>query len=83
MLEKYSKVPVFLVLTTYIRDEARIERVKARNSAVLKIADKYQLPVIDLYTVTEKNKELLSKDGVHFTPEGYEIIAKEIISVIS
>ena len=83
LLEKYSKVPMFLVLTTYIRDEARIERVKARNSAVLKIADKYQLPVIDLYTVTEKNKELLSKDGVHFTPEGYEIIAKEIISVIS
>ena len=45
-------------------------------------AEKYHLPVIDLYTVTENNKELLTGDGVHFTVEGYKIIAKEIICAI-
>lgn len=82
LLDEYSKVPLFLLLTTYTRDEKRLERVKLRNQAVLKIAKKYHLSVIDLYTVTEKNKELLSQDGVHFIGDGYEMISKEIISVI-
>lgn len=83
LLEKYPDVPLFLVLTTYIKSETRLKRVKARNQVVLKIAEKYHLSVIDLYMTTEKNKELLSEDGVHFTQEGYEIIAKEIISAIN
>lgn len=82
LLDEHKNVPLYLLLTTYIRDEDRLERVKLRNQAVLKIAEKYHLPVIDLYAVTEKNKELLSEDGIHFTEEGYEMIAKEIISVI-
>ena len=82
LLEKYPHVPLYIVLTTYIRDGARLERVKVRNSAALAVAEKYDLPVIDLYSVTEKNSTLLSDDGIHFKPEGYEVIAKEIISVI-
>ena len=79
LLEKYPNVPLFLLLTTYRRNEEKLKRVKARNEVVLNIAKKYNLHVIDLYTVTEKNKDLLSEDGVHFTIEGYEVIAKEII----
>ena len=82
LLDEYSELPLFLLLTTYIRDKKRLERVKLRNQATLKIAVKYNLPVIDLYTLTEKNKELLSEDGVHFTTEGYEMISEEIISFI-
>ena len=82
LLEEYTNVPLYLLLTTYVRNEERLERVKIRNQAVLKIADKYNLPVIDLYAATEKNKELLLDDGVHFTPEGYEMIAKEILSAV-
>ena len=83
LLEEYPNIPLFLLLTTYIRDKARLQRVKSRNNAVLKIAEKYQLEVIDLYSATEKNKELLSEDGIHFTQEGYEVISKEIISAIN
>lgn len=82
LLEEYTNVPLYLLLTTYVRNEERLERVKIRNQAVLKTADKYNLPVIDLYAATEKNKELLLDDGVHFTPEGYEMIAKEILFAI-
>lgn len=83
LIDNYPDIPLILVLTTYIKNETRLERVKVRNNEVLKIAEKYQLPVIDLFKVTEKNKEHLSEDGIHFTQEGYNIIAKEIVSAIS
>lgn len=83
LLEEYPNIPLVLLLTTYVSNEARLERVKLRNNAVLNIAEKYNLPVVDLYKATEKNKEKLSDDGVHFKQEGYEIISKEIISFIN
>ena len=82
LLEEYPNIPLYILLTTYRHNEEKLNRVKARNKVVLNIAKKHNLQVIDLYTVTEKNKELLSEDGVHFTDEGYEVIAKEIIKNI-
>lgn len=81
-LDEYPGIPLFLLLTTYRCGEEKLNRVKARNKVVSDIAKKYNLRVIDLYTITEKNKDLLSEDGVHFTDEGYEVIAKEIIKNI-
>ena len=83
LLKEYANVPLYLLLTTYIRDEERLERVQTRNRAVSDIAAKYNLPLIDLYQATEKNKELLSEDGVHLKQEGYEMLSKEIISAIN
>ena len=56
--------------------------VSAESSSSAAVPSDASLPVIDLYTLTEKNKELLSEDGVHFTTEGYEMISEEIISFI-
>ena len=81
-LKKEYSAPVYILLTTYVRDENRLERTRKRNSVALKIAEKYNVGVIDLFSATEENKELLADDGVHFTKEGYEAIAKEILSVI-
>jgi len=82
LMKEYPDIPLFLLLTTYRCNEEKLNRVKARNKVVLNIAKKHNLQVIDLYTVTEKNKDLLHEDGVHFTDEGYEVIAKEIIKNI-
>ena len=82
LLEKFPNVPLYIVLTTCVANEARLERVKARNKAALEMADKYNLSVIDLYTVSEQKKDLLRPDGVHFTQEGYDALAGEIISVV-
>lgn len=78
LLEHFKGTPLLLVLTTHIRDEAREQRVILRNQAVLQLAQKYSLPVVDLYTVTKEHRALLAADGVHFTPEGYEIIAQTV-----
>ena len=82
LLDTYPDVPVYILLTTCVRDEVRLERVKVRNRAAREIAEKYGLPVVDLFALTEENKSLLSEDGVHFTSEGYERIAKEILTTL-
>lgn len=79
LMKEFSEAPLFIVLTTYIANEERLLRVKERNKAALQIAEKYRLPVIDLYTLSEKAKDLLSHDGVHFTDEGYKLLAGEIL----
>ena len=78
LLEEYAGTPLFIVLTTYINGE-RIDRVKARNKVAVEIAEKYDLPVIDLYSVAEENANLLTNDGVHFTPDGYKKLSAKII----
>ena len=76
-------IRLFVVLTTYVDDEERVKRVLIRNKEAIKIAEKYGLPVIDLYSVSYDNKKLLSPDGVHFIREGYEKLAEEIIKSLT
>lgn len=77
-LLEYPCVPLILLTTTFIADEARLERVKRRNEIVCKIAKKYNLTVGDLYQVSMQNKSLLTADGVHFSREGYEKLAQAV-----
>lgn len=79
---EFPGVPLALILTTYISDEDQRKRVEKRNAVVCKIAEKYDLPVIDLYAVSAQIPELLSKDGVHFHREGYEVLGKAIAEVL-
>ncbi|MBO5285743.1 MAG: SGNH/GDSL hydrolase family protein [Clostridia bacterium] len=82
LLDTYLDTPLFIVLTTSVTDKERDEIVARRNERALKIAKKYNLPVIDLFTVSKENKNLIT-DGVHFENAGYELFAKKIISVIN
>lgn len=81
LLEEFPNTPLYIVLTTHIIGE-RDSRVKARNLAASKIAEKYSLPVIDLYSVSNDDA-LISDDGVHLTDEGYLKIADEIVKNIT
>ena len=78
LLKEFKGTPIFVILTTSVRDEAREERVKARNAAALALAEKYGLGVIDLYSISAAHHELWS-DGVHFQREGYELFAKCVL----
>ena len=82
LLKQFKGSPIFLLLTTAVTDEERNQRVIARNSAVLEVAKKYDLPVIDLYTIVDKNREFISGDGVHLYEAGYELLAKAIVKEI-
>ena len=82
LLEHFKNKPLFLVLTTNVAREQRKERVIARNKAVTEIAEKYNLPVIDLYSASLEITDLLTKDGVHFTEEGYIALAEKIVTYL-
>ena len=78
----FPKTPLYLVLTTSVRDASTELRVGARNAVVLELAKKYALEVIDLYTVSAEYVELRSADGVHYTEAGYDKFADHILERI-
>jgi hypothetical protein len=79
LVKEYEGTPLFLVLSTPTADQTRDARIVVRNKSVLEIAKKYNLPTIDLYSVIDNNRDLISPDGVHMTSEGYRCLANEII----
>jgi len=52
--------------------------VLERNAIVTELAAKYNLPVDDLYTVSAADNNYHCGDGVHFTSDGYDVLAKQI-----
>ena len=82
LLTEFKNTPLAVVLTTVTANKERNERIIIRNHAAREVADKYGLPIIDLYTPTSEATELLSSDGVHFEPEGDKLLADKIIQSI-
>lgn len=80
LLSEFENTPLVIVLTTITADEKRNKRIQTRNKVAEEIADKYRLPVIDLYTAG--SAELLSDDGVHFKPEGDKVLAEKIVESV-
>ena len=83
LISAFGDVPVLPMLTTFATNEAfPNHRVQARNAIVTRLARERGLQVIDLYSVAEANREHLS-DGVHFGPEGYNALARELIRMVN
>lgn len=80
LLGEFPEAQLSLLLTTHVADEERDLRVQARNHAVLRLAEKYSLNVIDLYSVSLTHADLLSEDGVHWQAEGYRHLANAVLS---
>lgn len=82
MLREFEGKKIFLVLTTSVADAEREKRVLARNKVAVELAQKYNLPVIDLYSVSVENVSLRIDDGVHFSGAGYVKFAEKILNDI-
>lgn len=83
LIKAFPNIPIYIVLTTFvINKDFHNDRVQQRNKIAKEIAAKYRLKVIDLYSVAEENKNLLSADEVHFLDEGYVKLAEEVIKVL-
>ena len=78
ILGQFKGTPVAIVLSTFINRED-VNRVILRNNVMRELAEKYNLSVIDLFSVSENAKTLLQEDKVHFTVEGYMRLAKKIV----
>ena len=75
-----------LALTTPMADPADLtqphptfeQMSRERNEQVLAVAAKYGLAVDDLYTAVCRRPELHIADGIHFTEEGYQLLADTV-----
>ena len=79
ILDEIKGAKLYILLTTAVAKDDDNERVKLRNIVASEIAEKYSIPVIDLYDITSVNINEISSDGVHPTEPLYEKIADEII----
>jgi hypothetical protein len=81
LMEEYPETPLLLLLNTAIADQARDARCIVRNRAICEISKKYNLPVIDLYSISDAHRDLYA-DGVHLKAEGYKLLAEEIVDKV-
>ncbi len=81
LLEEFKGTPLVIVLSTYVANIEDNKRVIKRNEEVLKLAEKYNLPYVDYYSVAEENKDNLT-DGVHFNSEGYKSLAEALVKKV-
>ena len=79
ILSEIKDAKLYILLTTAVIDKDDNDRVKLRNIAAREVAEKYSIPVIDLYDITSTNLNEISSDGIHPTEPLYEKIADEII----
>ena len=84
--ERFAPRKFFIVLTTPTRKSGQTEvfdeintRVTVRNASATDTARELGAEVVDLYSLIENRPELYTQDGVHLVPEGYTILAKEIL----
>jgi len=81
LLEEFKGTPVELVLSTNVAGPDN-ERVIVRNESVRTVAEKYGLPVIDLYSASVQCAELRCDDGVHYSEQGYMKLAEKLLESI-
>lgn len=82
LIKEFEGKKIYLVLTTSVADAEREIRVIARNDAVKKLAEKYNLPIIDLYSTAVEFASLRLDDGVHYSGVGYNKFATKILEEI-
>ena len=81
LLEAAGNAKVMLATSTPVTVPSRAtqyaafnEQVKQRNAEVLRLAQRYGLPVDDLYAAAENRPELRLADGCHYTEDGYRLL---------
>lgn len=90
MIEKIGKDKVILITPPYINQQQHaLDRPQARIEAyvqcVLALGKETGVPVIDLYEAMDHypgRNEFLQADGLHFSQEGYELLAALIAKFI-
>jgi hypothetical protein len=85
---KQTKAKIVWAATTpmgeaYIKKGFRFEEdIVKYNAAAAEIMKEEGIPINDLYNLAKPNADKLLKDGVHFTTEGSDVLAKAIVEAI-
>ena len=82
LMVTFKNSKLYVILTTHTLNENRKDSVPARNRAAEEVAKKYNLPVIDFYSLVYENEGLVSADKVHLAQGGNDILASKILEVV-
>lgn len=80
--KKYPELTIILATSTPVRDAAKEEMVRARNSTVRALAQELHLKVDDLYEVMSAKLELRKADGTHYCEEGYQFLGETVWNLL-
>ncbi len=80
--EQFPKTPVAFVQTTHVTHERWQVRARQRALLAATLIEELQIPMIDLYAPSLAHADLI-KDGVHFTEEGYALLADALIARVT
>ncbi|MDF2537821.1 MAG: hydrolase family protein [Herbinix sp.] len=87
-IKENSKAAIIIALSTPVyRDDTKYEnedneRVLERNKRARKVAERYGLPVNDLYTLSYDKEEMRIGDGFHYNATGSKIQAEQVVEYI-
>lgn len=82
LLETYPSKKLIISLRAYSDCLEFNKYSLERNVSLARIAQKYHLPVDDLYSVTEGRVELLKEDKIHLNDAGCEVVAAQAAETI-
>lgn len=82
LLALFPGAEFYILTTTPVSDPDRDARVRSRNLAAAKTAEAHGLQTIDLYHADDALRTYLCADGVHFTDEGYRILADTVAAAL-
>ena len=57
-------------------------RIRVYNEMAAAVCAEMGVDVVDLYSVAEQHADTYRSDGVHFKPEGYQLLAAEVVKGI-
>ena len=78
--KEFSEVPIAVALSTAVTNsEEQCQTVVRRNKIAGCLADKFSLPVIDLFSVSVECANMHTPDGVHFEEPANRRLAKKIL----
>lgn len=77
-----NSTPITITGNVNQLDAEKNSIVLARNRAAQYVMQELGVPVNDLYDVVDENPDVRLDDGYHYLPEGYELLAKAVYSVI-
>ena len=61
----------------------RLPDLHAYNRAAREVMARFEVPIHDLYSLTAGRPELLGPDGLHLTPEGCEVVGRDVAAVVA
>ena len=82
LMEEYPQKQLIILGRIYSSYPPKEESCKQRNESLARIANKYNLPFVDLHALTLDRPELLKEDKVHLNEDGQSVVAQCIAKAI-